>query len=735
MASSPEKTAVQMTAQPDDILPAGTVIGGRYRLERLLGAGGMGVVYLAVHQTLKKPVAIKLLQPHLATRPEFVARFHREAEALARLRHRNIIGVSDFGDDTGRYYLVFDYVEGGTLEAHHAAAGAAGLSSAEVTRFLVEILEGLGHAHGAGIIHRDLKPANILLEKTGEARISDFGLARVVGEEAARALVERSQSHASLAEGGITSGYVGTADFMAPEVKLFQPADERSDIYAMGVMTYWLLAGRRPSAMAQPISRVAKARRLSPLWDALLAKALAENPPERFRTAVEMLTAVRAAGAAPPAAARPQFIVAISAVAILTLGFLGWMFLPTGASAPAVPVTAAPEGSRRLNRVRTVVLVGAPSGAELSVAGGPFAPMVGPQTKIELPGDRGEVEVSVRASGYKVWSGRLGGDGQREEQPVSLAPQLPRPIQIHGLPPGAWVKIGKAEFTAEANGRAEFELLPGEMNVRATAKGFQTFSQVITLAEEQSELRVEMIRLPAPTELSVPLAGETTLRVHRVEPGTFIEGSSLDESERQTSDKIAAEARVDRAFYLGIYEVTQGEYLALMQTNPSASRALRDDRRPVERVSWAMLRAPDGFIARLNGRLRELDLPYKADLPSEVEWEYACRAGGSPGHKNTIDRRDPSGGSKRGPGVRDFALFGSNDVAPGRVGERRPNAWGFYDMQGNVAEWTRDEAVLRGGHWRSSAASVRMAARQKVSAGIPPNDTMGFRIVLRPTAE
>ncbi|MES1168861.1 MAG: serine/threonine-protein kinase, partial [Oleiharenicola lentus] len=167
-----------------DVFNAGDVVG-QYKIEKVLGAGGMGVVYLAQHTALKKRFAIKVLPAQLAQEKSFVARFKREAEMVARLKDAHIVNVTDFGESQSKLYLVLEYVDGGSLEDwFRAHAGKdTGLPAADVARITGQILKGLAHAHKAGIIHRDLKPANVLMEKTGEAKISDFGLARVAAEE------------------------------------------------------------------------------------------------------------------------------------------------------------------------------------------------------------------------------------------------------------------------------------------------------------------------------------------------------------------------------------------------------------------------------------------------------------------------------------------------------------------------------------------------------------------------
>jgi formylglycine-generating enzyme required for sulfatase activity len=726
MMSSSDKTVVQALSQ-SEALPAGTIIAGRYRLERVLGQGGMGVVYLAMHQALKKPVALKLLQPHLAARPEFVARFHREAEAIARLRHRHIVGVSDFGDDQGRYYLVFDYIDGGTLESHCLDwTDKGGLPVDEAARLLGEVLEGLAHAHRAGIIHRDLKPANILLEKSGEAKISDFGLARVVGDEAHRALI--AQTMTSVTASG---GYAGTIDFMAPELKAMQPADARSDLYAVGVTAYWMLTGRRPGAMAAMVSRAARGRRVPAAWDAVIVRALAEEPADRFQTAEEMLAAIHQArsGAAASGWRHRAVAVGLGVVALLAAAAAGvWWSARPDATTPRPPGPMAPAAVPAL--ARTYRLAGIPAGAQWSVGGAAYAP-VPAEPDVRVAAGAAPVEVSVRVPGMATWHARVGEPQQPPVVPVTLVPLKPRPVRMVGLPAGAVVRVGGVERTADAEGRATFDLLPGTVQVHATARHFEPVAAGLSLEEGQAELKVVLKRIPPPAEVPVTLAPGLVLRTRRIEPGEFTAGSPVAERGRQPSDEPEAKATVAAPFYLGVYEFTQAEYVALMHGNPSASRSLRDGRLPVEQVSWTMVVGPEGVLDRLNALLRRQGLAYRADLPTEREWEYACRAGTQTALNDGHALEDVS----VDPALDRLAVYRRSGRAPERVGSRQPNAWGLHDMHGNVAEWTRDQPVLRGGSWQVAAAYCRSASRVILSRDARPDDTMGFRIVLRPTDE
>jgi eukaryotic-like serine/threonine-protein kinase len=202
---------------------------GRYSLERELGRGGMGVVYLAREVLLDRPVAIKLLPPELAARPELRDRFMREARTAARLSHPYIVPIHAVDEIGGFVFIVMAYVDGGTLAQRLAAHGP--LPAHDVTRIMREVAWALAYAHAQGVVHRDIKPANILLERgTGRAMVADFGIAR---------LAETT--------GDTAAGVVlGTPEFMSPEQATAEELDGRSDLYALGIVAYLALTGTLP---------------------------------------------------------------------------------------------------------------------------------------------------------------------------------------------------------------------------------------------------------------------------------------------------------------------------------------------------------------------------------------------------------------------------------------------------------------------------------------------------------
>ncbi len=264
-----------------------SAVAGRYSIERELGRGGMGVVYLAREVRLDRPVALKLLPPVLAAQPGPRARFLREARLAAKLSHPNIIPIHAV-DEVGDYvFFAMAYVEGETLTERVRRRGP--LPPTDAARLLREVAWALGYAHAQGVIHRDVKPDNIILETgSGRALVADFGIAAQV-------------SGASGVDGG---DVIGTPEFMSPEQALGEPVDAKSDLYSLGVVGYFVLSGRLPftgkkatevlarqvTELPQPLATVSDGapRRLAQTIDKCLAKERDERPESAAALAEQM---------------------------------------------------------------------------------------------------------------------------------------------------------------------------------------------------------------------------------------------------------------------------------------------------------------------------------------------------------------------------------------------------------------------------------------------------------------
>lgn len=256
---------------------------GCHILEKV-GQGGMGSVYKAKHLTLNKTVCVKLLSKELSYDQRNIEFFMREARSAAKLDHPNIVHVYNFGEENGQYFIVMSYVEGKTLQ--DVLNEKKVLSIPEASNVMIEILEGLAHAHSKSIIHRDIKPSNILITSDGVPRIADFGLARSVHEE--KQLT-------------IAGEMVGTAYFMSPEQGLAQKVDTRADLYAVGATYFYLVMGKYPfegktsievisKHINEPLPNMFIMKPDIPIWTAkIIEKLMKKNPEERYQSADEVL--------------------------------------------------------------------------------------------------------------------------------------------------------------------------------------------------------------------------------------------------------------------------------------------------------------------------------------------------------------------------------------------------------------------------------------------------------------
>ncbi|HUI36885.1 MAG TPA: protein kinase, partial [Gaiellaceae bacterium] len=261
----------------------GELIADRYELEELVGTGGMSSVYRANDRLLERDVALKVLHDRFTVDGDYVERFRREARAVAQLSHPNIVTVIDRGEQDGRQFIVFEYVDGENLKTLIEREGP--LPEREAIELALQIARALGFAHERGLVHRDVKPQNVLLNGDAGAKVTDFGIARSLD-----------------VQGGLTqTGTVmGTSDYIAPEQARGRQVDAQSDVYSLGAVLYELLTGEVPFpgdnfvAVAmrhinEPPPSVRERRpELSLRLDAAVRRAMAKDPEERFGSMDEL---------------------------------------------------------------------------------------------------------------------------------------------------------------------------------------------------------------------------------------------------------------------------------------------------------------------------------------------------------------------------------------------------------------------------------------------------------------
>ena len=269
----------------------GQTLNGRYKIEDLLGQGGMSAVYKATDPNLRRVVAIKIVHPHLSSDPSFIRRFEEEAAAIASLRHPNIVQVFDFNTDEDVNYMVMEYVPGETLQTRLKRLNnkERKMTFEEAINITINVCDGLSYAHKRGMVHRDVKPANIMLDVNNQAILMDFGIVKIVG----------SSAHT------LTGAVIGTANYMAPEIIRSESADQRSDIYSLGITLFEMLSGSPPfdadSAMTimmmhlnEPLPDLLSIRNDIPQnLIQIVNKALAKDRKDRYQTADDFARQLR----------------------------------------------------------------------------------------------------------------------------------------------------------------------------------------------------------------------------------------------------------------------------------------------------------------------------------------------------------------------------------------------------------------------------------------------------------
>ena len=263
--------------------PGPRVFSGRYELNHLIARGGMAEVYRAHDRLLDRPVALKVLFPELSVDRSFVERFRREAQAAANLSHPNIVPVFDWGEDSGTYFIVMEFVDGRPLSSILKTAGP--LAADRTAEIAAPVAAALGYAHKHGVVHRDVKPGNVLITDDGQVKVTDFGIARAVNTEE------------SLTQ---TGAVMGTATYFSPEQAEGMGVDARTDIYSLGVVLFEMVTGRPPFLGDTPVAVASKHVRdhppaprelnpsIPPTFEAIILKAMDKNPDYRYATSEEL---------------------------------------------------------------------------------------------------------------------------------------------------------------------------------------------------------------------------------------------------------------------------------------------------------------------------------------------------------------------------------------------------------------------------------------------------------------
>lgn len=405
-------------------LAPGTLLAGRFRIESMLGIGGMGVVYRALDTALDVPVAIKLLRPELAGRPESFERFRQELLLARQVSSPRVVRIHDLAQHEGQWLISMDLVQGESLDRRIDHDPPDIETALRITR---QLAEGLQAAHASDVVHRDLKPANVLLDAAGDAYISDFGIAR------------------SLASSGATQSgtVVGTPDYLSPEQARGDPVDQRSDLYSLGLILYEMLAGKpafsgstMAEALAQRITRpppsVDRYRPDIPTWVARLAdKLLRPQPSHRFQSAGEVIAAIDQRKV--PRELHPSRGWVLAAGTLLLLVAVGGWWWQSDTPAP-IDVPVSPPLHR--------VLVLGPTGSEVS-----------PELSAALAAI---LRDSITAAGAAVVDGERSAQALRQ---LNAAGGQPDPVALRRT--GAADRILRSQLQKQADGwHMSGDLLP-----------------------------------------------------------------------------------------------------------------------------------------------------------------------------------------------------------------------------------------------------------------------------------
>ncbi len=650
----------------------------RFVVENELGKGGMATVFKVRHATLGTCHALKVLTPELAVVASVRERFFSEGRIQARLDHPNIVRVTDTVETRDTAALVMDFVPGTSLK-RLLRDRAKPLDAELVRHIFLQVLEGVGFAHRAEVIHRDLKPENVVLAELEpgryQAKVLDFGIAKVL---------DSNEKDFSLTK---TGALLGSPHYMSPEQILgARNVTVRSDIFSLGAMLYVMTTLRFPFGGSNHLEvlkgieqgRVLRPEQLNPEIDRTIARAmmrsLARDPALRFGSCEEFADALCGA---------------------------------KRASCKAREASWSEE---------TVPAFIAPSFAEEEL---PRAAARRPLALAHVPQGPAPDELSRAAQ-------REGTAGNPVAAPGELNP-----------PPGA-AKGPELEVEVEEQVQVREEYV--EEVVRRAGGLFRA-------AETEQVRKTRLVSRPRRVRRRLPVAFVD------LEPGQFSMGSPETEAGRGEEERLH-EVILTRGFQLQTTLVTQAQWAALLKQNPSSFDGLE---RPVERVTWfdavaycnafseACGLEPAYVLTSVDGRPGEegffakvmwkgLDCPgYR--LPTEAEWEYACRAGSSGPRYGELEAIAWWGGNS------------GNETHP--VAQKQANPWGLYDMLGNLWEWCWDwhgpltaeaglvgdptgpatgrERIWRGGSWGNDPEQVRAATR---SAKLPTHRpfSVGFRL-------
>ncbi len=710
----------------------------RYVVRELLGKGLFGAVYRAFDPRLERDVALKVLRPEMMTSPQAVERFLREAKSAAKLLHPHIVPVYDAGHSGDAYYIASAFIKGMTLAS--AIPEEGGVEPRRAAVLTAQLASALGEAHRQGILHRDVKPANAMLDEQGLLHLMDFGLAGWTQDENTR-----------LTRLGAV---MGTPAYMAPEQATgdTKRVGSASDLYSAGVVLYELLTSRLPFEGGHPAALVYLIMHTDPVspsqrrpgldagLEAICLKAMAKKPEDRFASGEEMARAL--ANWAPTALPLAQP--------------METALPPARPARPTPPIVRSKATVARPPSVfdKETVL---PSSAR------PPAPPKATVVPQPLAFDRETVAPASKRSTL----GPSADPRRRTRSRKARQADFQRNMVVGGVCLAVVVLLLAAGAVFLLSHRPDNKLqavLPPAPTTPATTTMPQPVSPPAATADPPAAPPpvIPPMTQQDPGPQPNPLADEKQpdeitngvgMRLKLIKPGKFLMGSPNDEPGRLNNEGPQHEVEITKAFYMGVYPVTRGQFAAFVEDdgyqteaekagtstwrNPGIPSYNQTDDDPVVEVSW-------NDAVRFYQWLSNKEKKTYA-LPTEAEWEYACRAGTTTAYSFGDDPR----------ALGEYAWYEDNSGShTHRVGGKKPNPWGLYDLHGNVWQWCADSwgkyqegsikdpkgddngasRVLRGSSWINEPRHCRSADRSGDTPGYR-SVYGGFRVVLRSAPE
>ncbi|MBC8351518.1 MAG: SUMF1/EgtB/PvdO family nonheme iron enzyme [Planctomycetes bacterium] len=738
---------------------------GRYQVEKTLGSGAMGEVYRALDTKLQRQVALKVPKREQNSNTELMERFLNEAQSAAKLSHRNLCPVYDTGAIDGCHYITMALVKGKPLSAFIQPDRE--IAQRTVAHLVRKLALALTAAHKEGVIHRDLKPDNIMVDQHSEPVIMDFGLARQLGGKDTERL-------------SVNGAVIGTPAYMAPEQTLGDTS-HASDIYSLGVIFYELLTGKLPLKLSGSLTEIVmqisgsepcEPTELRPDLDSRLReiclKMMAKQIEDRYDSMEDVAAALTKylkssskQTTSETATVKKDDEALAQLFATTTPGAQSTRATTTQLKPPVIPPPRS--DATRLSHVRASISdawQNVPPTTRWTAAAAMAGMLMVLAIVIFIDGDRITVRVDIDEQLLADGTVTLTVANQELEiaglgETIKLRPGTHHFEVLRGDS-----RIKADEFTVVKNGDNVLRISILDGPVPSWPRGTTTATSLFgpnapSIAKatfDEAQARAHQQAWADYLDVPVKFTNSIGMKFSLIPPGEFLMGSPESSSFAGDSEKPQHWVRITKPFYISTTEVTQEQYELITGKNPSshtdrgqnvpraprASRAVagKDTTQyPVESVTWAKAVS---FCVRL-GATEDADTSLFGNysLPTEAQWEYACRAGSSTEWHfgDDINRRKEYVSSSDGleGGIR-------------AVGVEKPNAFGLYDMHGNVSEWCADWygpydaptlidpigpaegtfRVHRGGPWSATVFLARSAARE---ANKPKTPTTGFRVV------